>query len=142
MPEMTPDPVFDKLARFTPDASTIDPAEILFRAGRATARTNWGWKFAVVGLLLANVAWMGERLLHEPKPAPDSLEVVPVIVVVPVAIPTSEPSPSPSAVEPGSPWSLGALRTTDPDNLPGSPALGGLSPTDPPLTPRSRSEID
>ena len=36
-----------KLARFTPSASSLDPADVLFRAGRASARTPWGWKIAV-----------------------------------------------------------------------------------------------
>lgn len=139
---MTPDPVLDKLTRFTPDGSQIDPAQLLFRAGRASARTHWGWKAAVAGLLLANLGTAG-YLAFRPEKSPPPPEPVPVPVVVPVAVPSPEPPPSPD-VSP-SPWSLGALlRTTDPRDLPAAQAAIDLAPAEPPLTPRSvgRADID
>jgi len=139
---MTPDPVLDKLARFTPDGSQLDPAELLFRAGRASARTHWGWKAAVAGLLLANLGTVGFFMSRPGKPAP-SPGPVPVPVVVPVVAPRPDPPPSPD-VSP-SPWSLGALlRTTDPRDLPAAQAAIDLAPAEPPLTPRSvgRTDID
>jgi hypothetical protein len=139
---MNPDPVLEKLARFTPNASSLDPAELLFRAGQASARTPLGWKIAVPGLLLLIAALLGERLMNNPNANPGPSEAVPVIVVVPVPIPVSEPSPSPDPSESESPWRLGALlHAADPNDLPKAPALAGLSPADPPLTPRSR-EVD
>ena len=51
---MNPDPVA-KLAQFTP-APSADAAELLFAAGRASARTHWGWKVAVAALVASNVA--------------------------------------------------------------------------------------
>jgi hypothetical protein len=140
--EVTPDPVFDKLARFTPSVSSLDAAEVLFRAGQASAPTPWCWKIAVVGSVLVIAALLGERLANNSNTNSDSWDGVPVIVVVPVPIPPPNPSPSPIPSEPESPWRLGAfLHTTDPDDLPKSPVLAGLSSADPPLTPRSR-EID
>ena len=140
MPELTPDPVFDTLARFTPDASGVDPADILFRAGQASARTRWPWKTAVFGLLLANVVavglltyrdWTAAPLTYGPGPAP---EVVTVPVVIPVP---AEPVPPPPASSEAPPqWSLGALiGTTDPDQLPKTEPVTGMVPAGPPLTP-------
>jgi hypothetical protein len=140
--ELTPDPVLDKLTRFTPSGSSLDPADVLFRAGRASARTPWGWKVAVSGLAVVIAALLGERVVNNQNANPGPKEAAPVVVVVPVPIPVPEPSLSPVPGEPESPWRLGALlRATDPDDLPSSPALAGLSPADPPLTPQSR-EID
>jgi hypothetical protein len=139
---MTPDPVFDKLTRFTPSECSLDPAEMLFRAGQASARTPWGWKIAVSGLALVIAALLGERLMNNPNANPRPQEAAPAIVVVPVPTPASEPSPYPIPSELESPWRLGALlHATDPNDLPMSPALAGLSPADAPLTPRSR-ELD
>ena len=141
---MTPDPVFDKLVRFSPDAGGVDPAAILFRAGQASARTPWVWKLAVAGLLVVSISMAGALAFHEQRipaaGAPGAPEVVPVIVVVPV--PTAEPASSPSPSEPLSPWSLGALHAADPDDLPALQPVSGMAPADHPLTPRSQGEID
>jgi hypothetical protein len=138
--EVTPDPVYDKLARFSPDSQRLDPAEILFRAGRASARTHWFWKLAVAALLLTNMAAVG-LLAFRDHSGPTAPEVVTVPVVIPVVVVPVEPVSSPP--ESASPWSYGSLlRTTDPDDLPRSPALVGMTPSAPPLTPLSRREID
>lgn len=139
---MTPDPVLEKLVRFTPSAPEIDTAEILFRAGRASARTHGGWKLAVAGLLLANIALGVFVAMREATP-PSSPLIVPVFVVLPMAVPSHEADFSPNTADSASQWRFGAmLRTTDPNDLPQSSVLVGPSPSDPPLTPRSRGEID
>ncbi|HJZ56376.1 MAG TPA: hypothetical protein VKE74_15535 [Gemmataceae bacterium] len=137
MPELTPDPVFDRLARFTPDDSALDAAAILFRAGKASARTPRRWKLAVTGLLSTNIAVVGLLIFgkrtSEPTPAPEPV-AVPLIVPVPVEVSSPAPSPGPS----GSPslWSVGALMgTTDPDQLPKPEPVINLAPADTPLTP-------
>jgi len=128
----------DKLGRFTPNAS-LDAAEVLFRAGRASARTPRGWKFAVAVLLLANVGWVAERGLREPK---SSLPEVPPAIAKPSVLPPLEPT-LPSPTESLSPWSLGALqRTGDLESLPELSAIANFAPTDPPLTPHSLGTID
>jgi hypothetical protein len=138
--EITPDPVLGKLTRFTPIAPSLDPADVLFRAGRASARTPRGWKMAVSGLALVIAALLGERLVNNPGANPGPQEAARALVAVPVPAPDQGPSPIP--IGPGSAWRFGAfLHATDPDDVPTSPALAGLSPADPPLTPRSR-EID
>jgi hypothetical protein len=48
--EMTPDPVFDKLSRFSPSSGGLDRDAIVFAAGRASARSRRLWP-AVAGLL-------------------------------------------------------------------------------------------
>ncbi len=40
---MTPDPVFDKLAQFSPSGGGLDRDAILFAAGRAAARSRRVW---------------------------------------------------------------------------------------------------
>jgi hypothetical protein len=142
--ELNPDPVFDKLARFSPSEASLDPAEILFRAGRASAHTPRVWKIAVVGLLLTTIGLtVFVSLRGENKPVSGSPDVVPVLVVVPVAIPAAKPNSPPDRDEAFTEWSLGTLRRTiDPNEMPRSPAMVELSPADPPLTPRLRGEID
>lgn len=137
---MTPDSVTDKLARFTADGSQVDPAEILFRAGRASARTPRMWKLAVAGLVLTNLVTAGFLGLYREQPQ-QTPEPLPIPVVIPVIVPRPEQPPSPE-VSP-SPWSLGALmRLTDPNDLPRSPVVTATTPERPLLTPRSHGEID
>ena len=147
MSDLKPDPVHDKLARFTPNPAFPDPAEVLFFAGRASARTSWGWKATVVGLLFANVVQVGILLFREAKHAwastPGLEQIDPVVNVGPMATPTSEPRLSPGEADSASPWSFGVLhRVSDPNDLPQAQAVEGLSSGDPPLTPRSRGEIN
>src|SRR5262249_58716654 len=88
---MNPDPVFDWLARLAPNGAGLDPAEVLVRAGRASARTAWGWKLAVASLLLANAVTVAVLLMHRDSPRP--LEVTPAPAVTPVPAPTPAPPP-------------------------------------------------
>ncbi len=139
---MTPDRVLGGLTRFTPRVPALDPADVLFRAGRDSARTPRGWKMAVAGLGLVVAALLGERVANNRDADPGPPGAAPPAMAVPGPIPAPDPSPSPVPTGPGSAWRFGAFRhAADPDNLPASPALAGRSPADPPLTPRSR-EID
>jgi hypothetical protein len=139
---MIPDPVLGRLTRFTPREPSLDPADVLFRAGRDSARTPRGWKMAVAGLGLVVAALLGERLTNSRDANPGPPGAAPPAVAVPVPVPAPDQSPSPVPTGPESPWRFGALRhAADPNDLPTSPALAGLSPVDPPLTPRSR-ELD
>jgi len=129
MPEMTPDPVLAKLARFTPNA--VDPAELLFAAGRASARTPWYWKASVAGSLLVNVACVGVMLTR-----PEVTHVVPVEPPVAPAIPVvPEPAPVTPLGSTPNPWSLQALHHLgDPDRLPQSEPRFEISHSGTPLT--------
>jgi len=143
MSEMTPDPVFDTLARFTPDSTGVDPAAILFAAGKASARTPVMWKLAVSVLLVTNLAALGLFLLRPSAPAP---VVAPIVVPVVVPIPAQQPdSAAPESPVIPSPWSLGALnRVTDLDQFPKSDDSTDIRSASAPLTPRSalRGTID
>ncbi len=121
---MNADPVA-KLSRFTP-AGAIDPAELLFAAGRASARTPWGWKAAVGTLALANVA-LASVLAFGPRDAAP---------VLPTPVPAGRPEPAPvppSAPAPADdPWSYRVLRAADADLAPvPEPALDFAPPREP-----------
>lgn len=143
---MTPDPVFDKLGRFTPASDGIDPSEVLFRAGRASARTPRIWKLAVAGLLVANAATLAALGLRTPgAPTAPRPEVLPVPIVVPVTVPSPEFGPTATTYPPRSPESMGVwMGLTDPDALPPPPAIADMLPPDRPLTALSgrRGEFD
>ena len=131
---MTPDPVLDKLARFSPDAGGLDPAEVLFRAGRASVRTPRLWKGAVAALLVANVV----LFLNQSKPAEIVYVYTPPVVVT---VPQPEPAPPPDA----SPWNPHSLiGSLDLDLSPRPEAMTGLAPAATALTPLSarRADID
>jgi len=136
---MTPDPAIDWLARLTPNGSRLDPTEVLVRAGRASARTPWGWKLAVAALLLANVATVVILLPHREHPR--SPEATPAPVVSPASAPTLAPPPE---SPPGSDAnSIAALaRSLDPDAPP--PPAGFVAPDhpEPTLTVGSRGVTD
>lgn len=122
----------DRLARFTPAAGP-DPADLLFRMGRASAPTRLRWKLAVTGLLLTNAAALAWIALRPDPPVPE-VEVVPVVIPVPV----------PGAAPPEA-WSLGALRLRDdPDRWPVAVPVANFAPSEPPLTPLAarRGDID
>ena len=131
---MTPDPV-DRLARFTP-AVGPDPAELMFRMGRASAPTRLRWKLAVAGLLLTNavaVAWIAFY--------PDSPTPTPAAVTVVVPVPVSEPLPPPQS----EPSGYGAFRVhDDPDRWPALEPIAGVAPPGPALTPLAarRGDLD
>lgn len=63
---MNPDPVFDKLTRFTPTASDLNRDAILFAAGRASARSR-RWP-VIAGVLAVTQAIMLGLLLLPASP--------------------------------------------------------------------------
>lgn len=131
MPDVTPngDPLA-ALARFTP-ASGPDAAELLFAAGRASARTPVAWKLAAAALAVANAALVAALALRPAPVAPPPAPLVPP--AVPVLAGPPEP---PAAVPPAGaddPSSYRWLRTADPDALPRAAALGP-APERPPLS--------
>jgi hypothetical protein len=75
---LTPDPALDKLARFSPAPTAIDRDELLFQAGRASARAGNGWKALVALLLVTQAATLGMWLTNSGRstPVPGSEVVV------------------------------------------------------------------
>jgi hypothetical protein len=130
--DLKPDPVFDKLGRFTPVGSGIDRDEWLYQAGRASVRAPRAWKW-VAALLAASqsltiAGWIGLRQSREPEPVPAA-------------------TPSPAPVSPNVPYladpdSIGSLaRSFDPDTPPPLPRSDGPVPPEAVLTAGSRAEI-
>lgn len=124
---MNSDPVA-KLAKFTPAA--IDPAALLFAAGRASARTPWSWKAALAASLAVNAASAGWLLVPAPGPRP---VVVPTEPHPPVVAPQPEPpAPAPAAPDP---WSYGSLHARgDLDQLPRPVTFADPATTPKPLS--------
>ena len=113
-----PDPLTDRLGRFTPEAGSIDRDAILFAAGRASVRPQRNWK-ALAGLLALTQALT--LLLLLPWPA-DNLK---------------RPSPHPDdAGPPGSAPGLWHRRLVEVPSAP-PPASGSYAPDAPPLRPMS-----
>jgi hypothetical protein len=122
---MTPDPRLDWLTRLTPNGALLDPADVLFHAGRASARTPRAWKVGVAGLVLANAVTVGFLLVRRDMPRlPDSASA-PVAVPAPAAAPPSESRPG---SDPDSVFSL--AQSFDPDSPP--PPAGFVPPDRPP----------
>lgn len=118
-----PDPLADRLSRFTPDAGGLDRDGLLFAAGCASARPNRAWK-ALAALLAVAQALSLVLLWPRPVPPPDG----------PAALPPAEVAPPPSAPE--SPESGPLLVGRNyPDPFADPPRLpeDGLVPDPPPL---------
>lgn len=119
-----PDPVTDRLARFTPSAAGLDRDALLFAAGRRAARASWFWK-AAAGLLAASHAVT--LVVLWPKPL---ASVVPEASSAAVTL-TPEPEPPPAS-PPTDVWTAGSR----PDVLQQSEPLttAQFVPSNPPLT--------
>jgi hypothetical protein len=143
---MTPDPVLDKLVRFTPKSTALNNAALLFAAGRASARTPWVWKAAVAGLLLANMGWLSLLVLRpDVETAPKPLQQPDPI---PLANPLSDPAPPLTNSSPTASDDLLSYRALmsagEPELFVHVEPLKGLMQDEKPLTPRTaeRGEID
>ena len=112
----TDDPLIASLNRFTPQASPIDRDELLFRAGRASARTPRGWKLAVAALGISQMLLLG--WIASTAPTSVAVPVIPAPpppTVAPVP-PDSEPPSLPqySYVELVRGWEAGTIPAATP----------------------------
>jgi hypothetical protein len=99
-----PDPLTDALARFTP-AARLDRDEMLFQAGRASARAGRLWKGVAALLLATNVATLTMWFSTRPR------QVV-VIETQPAPIPAEPVEPQPTEAESQAPsWTVTARRS-------------------------------
>lgn len=139
MQEMNPDPVFDKLGRFTPVRP--DVAEILFAAGRASARTHWLWKTAVAVLVAVNAVAVMLLVSREPRVENHTSPEIPAVIPPAVTSPAEPISPPLSE----DPWSYRSLtQIGDPDQFPEPKADAGPPQQVRPLTVQTllRGELD
>lgn len=133
-----PDPMTDRLTRFTPNPAGLDRDALLFAAGRQSVRGSRLWP-VLAGLLAVSQAVTLVVLWPGPKPEPVSAPVVP-------APPAVRPTPEPPATIPEpsrSPdvWSVG----TPLDVVQGGPppaAAGEFVPPGPVLTVGSVRRFD
>ena len=103
-PDPLTDPTARALARFTP-TTRLDRDEMMFRAGRTSARAGRLWKGAAALLLTTNAATLAVWLSTPPR------QVV-VIETRPTSIPADPVEPPPTGVEPQSAsWTVTARRT-------------------------------
>jgi hypothetical protein len=132
-----PDPILDKLARFTPHGTAADQAALLFAVGQASARTHWGWKITVVGLLLANLGWLSLLIFHPSAEIPPNTPPQPEMT--PATHPHTELLPPPASNPPpigDDLWSYRVLLSAgDLEQFPKVEPLRHPIQTDNPLTP-------
>jgi hypothetical protein len=106
---LTPDPTLARLARFSPAPPALDRDELLFQAGRASARPGRAWKSAVAVLVVAQVTtlalWLGSPSHPAPVPGPETVR-------------TPTPSSAPASDHPLDASSYAALVRWDGDSLP------------------------
>jgi hypothetical protein len=121
---MNPDPV-EKLAKFTPATST-DAAELLFAAGRASARAHWLWKIVVAALVASNVA-CGVLLAFRTTDPPHAT-APPPLAVQPVLEPPTLQLPPPSSAPVDDPSSYRILRASDLECMPRAESFLTASP--------------
>jgi hypothetical protein len=128
-----PDPVTDRLARFTPSAAGLDRDALLFAAGRRSARASRLWLVATAVLALSQAATL---VALWPREGPSAV-VMPS--VPPAAAPTPDVRLSPASSDP-SLWSVGSR----PDVLDGPVAgsAGEFVSTGPPLSAGSALRFD
>jgi hypothetical protein len=117
-----PDPVTDRLVRFTPSAAGLDRDALLFAAGRRSARGSRLWPVAAALLAVSQVVtlialWPSER------------------VAQPVVSPAEVNSPPPESVAPVAPSASDVWTVrSDPDVMQSpAPATGEFVSTGPPL---------
>ena len=128
----------ERLRKFTPAAGRLDRDEVLFRAGRASARTPRGWKVSCGVLAVSQAATLG--LWWGTRPTPP-VPPMPPAVVVPDAVPAPLPAPSGPApvVEPSS--YLALSRSWNPDAPPPPAPPSGPSRPERPLTAGARGDL-
>jgi hypothetical protein len=114
-PELTPDPLAEKLGRFTPDASGFDRDALLFQAGRASVQPRRLWPALAGTLALAQAATLLFFLTRRPEPAQ-----LPLVVVAPgpTAIDEVRPLPESPSGKPGGLAYRRAAMTGELDDLP------------------------
>jgi hypothetical protein len=122
-----PDPVTDRLSRFTPNAPGLDRDAILFAAGRRAAGASWLWK-AAAGVLAASQAVTLVMLWPQASAVPEPVASPPAVAPAPEPEPPS-PSPGPDVWTAGSPPDV-LLRSEPMTTVP-------FVPAGPPLTARS-----
>lgn len=116
---MNPDPVFDKLARFSPSSGGLDRDAILFASGRASSRSRRLWP-AIAGFLAVTQAITLAALLM-----PRSPREMPTKTEIPAALsPMVEPQPEYSSDGMIQVWS-------DPDRLPRESLVADPVPPEP-----------
>ena len=129
-----PDPVTDRLARFTPSAAGLDRDALLFAAGRRSARTSRLWPLATALLVVSQAATLFALWPRETVNGP----------VIPASPPAVAPAPSEFTLPPASPepdvWSAGSRF----DVLQGPPPVraGEFVSAGPPLTAGSGFRFD
>jgi hypothetical protein len=122
MPEQ-PDPVTERLSRFTPNASGLDRDALLFAAGQRSARGSRFWPVAAALLAVSQVVTLIAFWPSEPAKSP-------------VVAPVPANGPVPDSITPATPPSSDVWTArSDPDALSSSPpATGEFVTTGPPLT--------
>jgi hypothetical protein len=127
---MSDDPLTRRLSQFTPDAGGLDRDELLFAAGRASARPNRRWialagTLAACQLMMLGLYFWPNPVALVPGPMPEPAPMVKV--VPPVPLPVERESESAQA------WRLRQRLIETEGNLPVSGFTEPMVPSEPGL---------
>ncbi len=120
-----PEPILERLSRFTPDGAALDRDALLFNAGRASVRPNRGWMLTVA--VLAACQLLTLTLLWQRSAPPAGRQEI------------GAPAPPYVAAHPSSPDAaeIAALNrrllASKDGDLPPAASSEDLVPSDPPL---------
>jgi hypothetical protein len=121
-----PEPLAERLSRFTPDGTGLDRDALLFAAGRASVRPRRAWPLLAALLAASQVLTLA---LLWPRPSPPAS-----VVVTPASAPQVTARPDAPRADPSEVGALnqGTIRAGAND-LPPATYVDGLVPDAPPL---------
>jgi hypothetical protein len=122
-----PDPVTDRLARFTPSPAGLDRDALLFEAGRRSARA-WRWWPAVAAVLAASQAVTLVALWPRERPGPAGTETASPASAPDLGLPPASPDPGLWSVGSGPDVLEGAVTGSAAEFVSAGPPLTAGSP--------------
>lgn len=123
MSGMNNDPVFDRLARFSPNSGKLNRDDLLFQAGRASVRVRPWWKLLTGVLAVTQVVSLALVFISPARRA----EPVRELPRIPLILPDNSPG------EPASPPESSVARI-DPDRWPTPETIADPPPSRPTWT--------
>jgi hypothetical protein len=122
-----PEPIIERLSKFTPDGAGLDRDALFFNAGRASVRPRRVWMVTAGALAACQVLTLALMWPRSAPRGPQELEFSSPQIVNPTS-----PAPDSSELR-----TLNALLASKNDDLPSTLPCNNLVPGEPPLTANS-----